>query len=40
MLYKKQEKSDHWVVIPLRKEAKIIFSDQFKEKIPNLTNPE
>ena len=40
MLYKKQEKSDHWVVIPLRKEAKIIFSDQFKEKIPKLTNPE
>jgi hypothetical protein len=40
MLYKKQEKSDHWVVIPLRKEAKIIFSEQFKEKIPDLTNPE
>ncbi|WP_018615680.1 site-specific integrase [Segetibacter koreensis] len=40
MLYKKQEKSDHWVVIPLRKEAKVIFSEQFKEKIPQLTNPE
>jgi integrase len=40
MLYKKQEKSDHWVVIPLRKEAKIIFSEQFKEKISKLTNPE
>jgi integrase len=40
MLYKKQEKSDHWVVIPLRKEAKMIFSEQFKEKIPKLTNPE
>ncbi|HEX8334922.1 MAG TPA: phage integrase SAM-like domain-containing protein [Segetibacter sp.] len=40
MLYKKQEKSDHWVVIPLRKEAKIIFSDQFKEKMPNISNPE
>jgi integrase len=40
MLYKKQEKSDHWVVIPLRKEAKIIFSHQFKEKIPAITNPE
>lgn len=25
MLYKKQEKSDHWVVIPLREEAKLIF---------------
>jgi len=40
MLYKKQEKSDHWVVIPLRKEAKEIFTEQFKEKIPKLTNPE
>ncbi|GEO08659.1 site-specific integrase [Segetibacter aerophilus] len=40
LLYKKQEKSEHWVVIPLRKEAKIIFSKQFKEKIPKLTNPE
>jgi integrase len=40
MLYKKQEKSEQWVVIPLRKEAKIIFSEQFKEKIPRLTNPE
>ncbi|MEJ7737043.1 MAG: site-specific integrase [Chitinophagaceae bacterium] len=40
MLYKKQEKSDHWVVIPLRKEAKEIFTEQFKQKIPKLTNPE
>lgn len=40
MLYKKQEKSDHWVVIPLRKEAKTIFSDQFKDRIPDLTTPE
>jgi hypothetical protein len=40
LLYKKQEKSEHWVVIPLRKEAKNIFSNQFKEKLPNLTNPE
>jgi len=40
MLYKKQEKSDHWVVIPLRKEAKEIFTEQFKEKIPKLSNPE
>ncbi len=40
MLYKKQKKSEHWVVIPLRKEAKIIFSEQFREKIPKLTNPE
>ncbi len=40
MLYKKQEKSEHWVVIPLRNEAKKIFSQQFKEKIPSLSNPE
>jgi integrase len=40
LLYKKQEKSDHWVVIPLRKEAKMIFSEQFKERIPKLTNAE
>ena len=40
MLYKKQEKSDHWVIIPLRHEAKIIFTRQFKERIPELTNPE
>lgn len=40
MLYKKQEKSDHWVIIPLREEAKHIFTRQFKEKIPTLTNPE
>jgi len=30
MLYKKQQKSEHWVVIPLRKEAKEIFTEQFK----------
>ncbi len=40
MLYKKQEKSDNWVVIPLRQEAKDIFTAQFKEKIPQLTNAE
>ncbi|MGN6492790.1 MAG: phage integrase SAM-like domain-containing protein [Agriterribacter sp.] len=40
MLYKKQEKSDHWVVIPLREEAKLIFTRQFKERIPALSNPE
>ena len=40
MLYKKQEKSDHWVIISLREEAKHIFTRQFKEKIPALTNPE
>ncbi|MET0636151.1 MAG: site-specific integrase [Chitinophagaceae bacterium] len=40
MLYKKQEKSEHWVVIPLRKEAKLIFTDQFRNRIPKLSNPE
>ena len=33
LLYKKQEKSEHWVVIPLRKEAKIIFSSAEQYKI-------
>ena len=40
MLYKKQEKSDHWVIIPLRYEAKLIFTRQFQERIPDLSNPE
>lgn len=38
MLYKKQEKYDHWVIIPLREEAKHIFIRQFKEKMPAFTN--
>jgi len=38
MLYKKQEKSSHWVVIPLRQEAKEIFTEQFKEQIPKISN--
>lgn len=40
MLYKKQTKSDHWVVIPLREEAKLIFTRHFKDKLKCLTNPE
>lgn len=40
MLHKKQEKSDHWVIIPLRDEAKLIFTRQFKDRIPALTNPQ
>ena len=40
MLYKKQEKSDHRVVIPHREEAKLIFTKQFKERISVLINPE
>lgn len=39
-LYKKQEKSVHWVVIPLRKEAKAIFTEQFKAEIPRICNAE
>jgi len=38
MLYKKQQKSVHWVVIPMRKEAKEIFTKQFKEKIPSISD--
>jgi hypothetical protein len=40
MLHKKQEKSDHWVIIPLREEAKLIFTRQFRDRFPALTNPE
>jgi integrase len=40
MLYKKQEKSDHWVVIPLRKEAEYIFTQAFNKVIPRITNPD
>ncbi len=39
-LYKKQFKSDHWVVIPLRTEAMQLFEKQFKDNIPKLTNVE
>jgi integrase len=38
MLYKKQEKSVHWVVIPMRKEAKEIFTRQFREHIAVISN--
>lgn len=38
MLYKKQDKSDHWVVIPLRDEAYSIFINEFKRRIPQITN--
>src|SRR6185369_7782200 len=30
MLYKKQQKSDHWVVVPLRPKAKAILENRFK----------
>ncbi len=38
MLYKKQEKSDHWVVIPLRDEVQYIFARKFNGNIPIITN--
>jgi len=38
MLYKKQEKSDHWVVIPLRDEARHIFTSKFNKHVPLITN--
>lgn len=40
MLYKKQEKSDHWVVIPLRGHAEYIFHHKFKEGVPQVSNAE
>jgi site-specific recombinase XerD len=40
MLYKKQGKSDHWVVIPLRPEANDILTNQFKHNIPAVSNTE
>ncbi|MEJ7676209.1 MAG: hypothetical protein WKF59_26775 [Chitinophagaceae bacterium] len=38
MLYKKQNKSDHWVVIPLRDEAITILNDRFNNNVSVLTN--
>ena len=38
MLYKKQCKSDHWVVIPLRKEANDILANRFNFNIPHVCN--
>jgi site-specific recombinase XerD len=40
MLYKKQGKSNHWVVIPLRQEANDILVNRFKFNIPNVSNGE
>jgi integrase len=40
MLHKKQGKSDHWVVIPLRAAAYDIITNRFKNKIPKTTNEE
>ncbi len=38
MLYKKQGKSDHWVVIPLRDDAFSIFVREFNRKMPVMSN--
>lgn len=38
MLHKKQEKSDHWVVVPLRKQAEEIFTERFRDGIPVFSN--
>ena len=40
MLYKKQQKSDHWVVIPLRPEAQEILHRRFNKNVPPPTNAE
>ncbi len=40
MLYKKQQKSNHWVVIPLLEEARAILDNRFEKDIPPLTNGE
>jgi site-specific recombinase XerD len=40
MIYKKQMKTKHWVVIPLRDEAESIFIHRFNRCIPPVSNPE
>ena len=40
MLFKKQQKSDHWVVIPLRKDAQRILENRCFENFKPLTNAE
>src|SRR5450756_1938305 len=40
MLHKKQSKSDHWVIIPLRQEARDILINRFKGLVPKTTNEE
>lgn len=40
MLFKKQQKSDHWVVIPLRKDAQRILENRSFENFKPLTNAE
>ncbi|HVG15706.1 MAG TPA: hypothetical protein VM935_12120, partial [Chitinophagaceae bacterium] len=38
--FKKQEKSEHWVVIPLKEKAYQIFINCFQGQIPKMTNPD
>ena len=40
LLYKKQKKSDHWVVIPLRKEAEEMLEELFRGNTPVSSNPD
>lgn len=40
MLYKKQQKTKHWVVVPLRDEAYNIFINSFNRNIPVISNPD
>src|SRR5690606_14128520 len=40
MLHKKQGKSDHWVVIPLRDAAEDILINRFNRHIPVVNNPD
>lgn len=40
MLYKKQGKSDHWVVIPLMDKAREILINRFGKKVPIVSNPD
>lgn len=40
MLYKKQGKTKHWVVVPLRDEANNIFIQSFNRNMPETSNPE
>ncbi|MBD0376322.1 MAG: site-specific integrase, partial [Flavisolibacter sp.] len=39
-LFKKQEKSEHWVVVPLKEAAYQIFVYRFNRQIPDITNPD
>jgi integrase len=40
MLHKKQGKTKHWFVVPLRDEANFIFVNNFKRNIPVISNPD